>query len=49
VNRKRVRRLMRTMGLEAIYSKPRPSTAGKGHRAHPYLLRGVKVERRDQV
>ena len=46
VNRKR---LMRVMGLEAIYPKPRLSTAGKGHRIYPYLLRGVKVERRDQV
>jgi putative transposase len=49
VNRKRVRRLMRVMGLEAIYPKPRLSTAGKGHRIYPYLLRGVKVERVDQV
>ena len=49
MNRKRVRRLMRVMGLEAIYPKPRLSLAGKGHRIYPYLLRGVKVERRDQV
>ena len=49
VNRKRVQRLMRIMGLEAIYPKPRLSTAGKGHRIYPYLLRGVKIERRDQV
>jgi len=49
VNRKRVRRLMRVMGLEAIDPKPRVSLAGKGHRIYTYLLRGVKVERRDQV
>ena len=49
VNRKRVQRLMRVMGLEAIYPKPRLSTAGRGHRIYPYLLRGVAVERRDQV
>jgi putative transposase len=49
VNRKRVQRLMRVMGLEAIYPKPRLSLAEKGHRIYPYLLRGVKVERRDQV
>jgi putative transposase len=49
VNRKRVQRLMRLMGLEAIYPKPRLSLAGKGHRIYPYLLRGVKVERPDQV
>ena len=49
VNRKRVQRLMRTMGREAIYPKPRLSTAGKGHKIYPYLLRGVKIERADQV
>ena len=49
VNRKRVQRLMRIMGLEAIYPKPRLSLAGKGHRIYPYLLRGVTVERADQV
>jgi putative transposase len=49
VNRKRVQRLMRVMGLEAIYPKPRLSLAGKGHRIYPYLLRGVKVGRPDQV
>ncbi len=49
VNRKRVQRLMRTMGLEAIYPKPRLSAAGRDHKIYPYLLRGVKVERPDQV
>jgi putative transposase len=49
VNRKRVQRLMRVMGLEAIYPKPRLSLAGKGHRIYPYLLRDVKVVRKDQV
>jgi putative transposase len=49
VNRKRVRRLMREMGLEAIYPKPRLSAAGRGHKIYPYLLRGVKIERPDQV
>jgi putative transposase len=49
VNRKRVQRLLRLMGLEAIYPKPRLSAAGRGHRAYPYLLRGVRVERPDQV
>jgi putative transposase len=49
VNRKRVQRLMRLMGLEAIYPKPRLSLAGQGHRIYPYLLRGVKIERVDQV
>jgi putative transposase len=48
VNRKRVRRLLRLMGLEAIYPKPNLS-AGRGHAVYPYLLRGVAVERADQV
>src|SRR6267143_1481134 len=39
VNRKRVQRLMRLMGLEAIYPKPRLSESGRGHRIFPYLLR----------
>jgi putative transposase len=49
VNRKRVQRLMRLMGLEATYPKPRLSAAGRGHRIYPYLLRGVSIERPDQV
>ena len=49
VNRKRVQRLLRIMGLEAIYPKPRLSVPGRGHRIYPYLLRGVRIERTDQV
>lgn len=49
VNRKRVQRLLRLMGLEAIHPKPRLSVADRGHRVFPYLLRGVKIERPDQV
>jgi len=49
VNRKRVRRLMGVMGLEAIYAKPRTTMAGRGHRVYPYLLRGVSIDRADQV
>lgn len=49
VNVKRVRRLMRQMGLEAIYPKPRLSAPGPGHRVYPYRLRGLKVSRPDQV
>ena len=49
VNRKRVQRLMRLMGLEAIYPKPKLSVAGQGHKVFPYLLRDVKIERADQV
>ncbi|MES9985737.1 MAG: IS3 family transposase [Candidatus Thiodiazotropha sp. 6PLUC6] len=40
INRKRVRRLMRQMGLEAIYPKPRTSQPGEGHKIYPYLLKG---------
>ena len=49
VNRKRVQRLMRVMGLEAIYPKPKLSLAGRGHKVYPYLLRDVMVERVNQV
>jgi putative transposase len=49
VNRKRVQRLMRLMGLEAIYPKPKLSAAGRGHRIYPYLLRNVSILRPDQV
>jgi putative transposase len=49
VNRKRVQRLMRLMGLEAIYPKPKLSVAGRGHRIYPYLLRNVSIQRPDQV
>ena len=49
VNRKRVSRLMRLMGIEAIYPKPRLSLPEKAHPKYPYLLRGVSVERSNQV
>jgi len=49
VNRKRVRRLMGVMGLEAVYPKPRLSRPAPGHRVYPYWLRGVAIERSDQV
>ena len=49
VNRKRVQRLMRLMGIRAIYRKPRTSKPGKGHKIYPYLLRGLKVTRLNQV
>ena len=49
INRKRVRRLMRLLGLEAIYRKPNLSRANAAHRIYPYLLRGLKVDRPNQV
>ena len=45
VNLKRVRRLLRLMGLEAIYAKPRLSDPAPGHRVYPYLLRGLTIEK----
>ena len=49
VNRKRVRRLMRLMGLRAIYRRPRTSKPAPGHKIYPYLLGGLKVTRPNQV
>jgi putative transposase len=49
VSRNRVRRLMRLMGLEAIYRRPRTSQPEPGHRVYPYLLKGVEVNRVNQV
>ena len=49
VNRKRVRRLMRLMGLEAIYQKPNTSQGHPDHKVYPYLLRGLSIERPNQV
>jgi putative transposase len=49
VNRKRVRRLMRWMGLEAIYQKPNLSRRHPEHRVYPYLLRHLTVARPNQV
>ncbi len=49
VNRKRVRRLMRLMDLEAIYPRRRTSDPCQEHRIYPYLLRNLAIERPDQV
>ncbi len=49
VNRKRVQRLMRIMGLRAIYPRPRTSTPHPEHRIYPYLLRGMTIDRPNQV
>ena len=49
VNQKRIRRLMRLMGLMPIYQKPNTSRAAKGHKISPYLLRGLRVDRPNQV
>jgi len=49
VNHKRVARLLRKMGIEAIYPKPRTTVPPPEHRIYPYLLRGVEVNRANQV
>ena len=49
VTRKRVRRLMKTMGLETLYRRPRTSQPAPGHKIHPYLLRGLEINRPNQV
>jgi putative transposase len=49
VNRKRVQRLMGILGIEAHYPKPRLSRPAPGHEVYPYLLRGVTIERPNQV
>ena len=49
VGRTRVRRLMRKMGLMAIYQKPRTSVPHPEHRIYPYLLRGLRIDHPDQV
>ena len=43
VNRKRVQRLMRVMGIEALVPRPGTSQAAPGHKVHPYLLRGLAI------
>ena len=50
IGHNRVRRLLRVMGLEAVYPKPRLSApGGPEHRIYPYLLRGVRIDRPNQA
>jgi len=49
VGRKRVHRLMRLMGLQAIYQKPRTSDPHPDYRIYPYLLRGLEIDRANRV
>jgi len=49
IGRKRTRRLMRKMGLQAIYQAPRTSRPHPEHRIYPYLLRKLTIDRPDQV
>jgi len=49
VGRRRIRRLMRKMGLSAVYQKPRTTIPHPEHRIYPYLLRGLRIDRANQV
>jgi putative transposase len=49
VNRKRVQRLMRLMGIAALGPRPRTSKPAPGHRIYPYLLRNLTIERANHV
>ena len=49
VNRKRVQRLMRRMGIEAIFRRPRTTKADSGHEVYPYLLRNLQIDKVNQV
>ena len=49
IGRERVATLMRRMGIEALYRRPNTSKPAPGHKIYPYLLRGLVVERANQV
>ncbi len=49
INPKRTRRLMRLMEIQAIYPAPKTSQANSAHKKYPYLLRGLKIDRPNQV
>jgi putative transposase len=49
VNRKRIQRLMRQMGLRALYPRQRTSQPGEGHKIYPYLLRDLSIEHANHV
>jgi len=49
VGRRHVATLMKRMGIEAIYRRPNTSRPAPGHKIYPYLLRGLKVERPNQI
>jgi putative transposase len=49
IGRRHVKTLMQRMGIEALYRRPRTTKPEPGHRIHPYLLRGLAIERPNQV
>ena len=49
IGRRHVKTLMRRMGIEALYRRPRTTKPEPGHKIYPYLLRGVEITRPNQV
>ena len=49
INHKRVQRLMRKMGIQALYPRPKPKNGSKAHKIYPYLLRNVSISSPNQV
>src|SRR5258705_4137643 len=49
IGRRHVKTLMRRIGIEALYRRPRTTKPEPGHKIHPYLLRGLAIERANQV
>jgi putative transposase len=49
IGRRHVKTLMRRMGIEALYRRPRTTKPAPGHKIYPYLLRGIEIERPNQV
>jgi putative transposase len=49
IGRRHIRALMRRMGIEALYRRPRTTTPEPGHKIYPYLLRGMEITRPNQV
>ena len=49
VNRKRIQRLRRLMGITAIYPKPRTSVSNKAHQVYPYLLKDLEITKANQA
>ena len=43
IGRRHVKTLMRRMGIEALYRRPRTTKPEPGHKIHPYLLRGIEI------
>ena len=49
IGRRHVKTLMRRMGIEALYRRPRTTKPEPGHKIYPYLLRGIEIRRPNQV